>query len=38
VWLSNHFNTLPYHYREAYNELTSAERNAVIREVLMDGH
>ncbi|WP_203640699.1 hypothetical protein [Levilactobacillus andaensis] len=37
VWISNHYYRLPYHFQSAYRALSVDERNAVIREVLMNG-
>lgn len=37
VWISNHVHKLPHNVHVAYHRLSSSERNAVIREVLLNG-
>lgn len=37
VWISNHVQKLPRNVHVAYRRLSTSERNAVIREVLLNG-
>lgn len=37
VWISNHVHKLPRNVHVAYRRLSTPERNAVIREVLLSG-
>ncbi len=37
MWMSNHFQRWPNTVRVAYHRLSISERNAVVREVLMNG-